>query len=461
MSGTRAFRVVTTSARVLTGTLVAAACVVGVVVAVAAPWPTIESTPAQADVTPLPGDAVLVCSGDFRAIGRVPSDPLKMDSAGTPRLTVDGSAGVPESTPLSMPELDQAGELHKLTGVVEGRSAPLIGAAESVTLAETDLSGLAAAPCREALTESWLIGGSVATGTEDIVTLTNPGDVAATVTLTVFGDKRSSSNVIVPPATQVALPLASIASGNQAPVIHMSSTGSPVRAMMQSSLTRTLDPAGIDLQDAVAGPQQHPVISGVQVFPVDGDDSEMAVLRILAPDADAQAQVTVRPVGESSSVATEFLVPLTADVPAQVSLGDLGAGSYTVEVDADSPVLAAVRQQDGQGRGADFAWVTPAPEIDAEVLVAVPSGPNPQLLITGNADAESTVAIETAEGGDPQTILVPAGGSIAVPVDARSVYTVRPSGPVHLAVTMTATGALAAWPVWPGAGAEQSITVYP
>lgn len=461
MSGTRAFRVVATSARVLTGTLVAAACVVGVVVAVAAPWPTIETTPAQAEVTPLPGDTVLVCSGDFRAIGRVPSDPLKMESAGTPRLTVDGSAGAPATAPLAMPELDRPGELHKLTGVVEGRSAPLIGATESVSLAESDLAGLAAAPCREARSESWLVGGSVSTGTEDVVTLANPGDVAATVTLSVFGDKRSSSNVVVPPATQVALPLASIAAGNQSPVIHVSTTGSPVRAMLQSSLTRTLDPAGIDLQDAVTGPQQHPVIPGVQVFPVDGDDSQMAVLRLLAPDTDAQAQVTVRPVGESEVVAAEFTVPLTADLPAQVSLGDLEEGSYTVEVDADAAVLAAVRQQDGQGRGADFAWVTPAPEVDDEVLVAIPAGPSPRLLISGNPETESTVAIESADGGDPQTVVVPAGGSIAVPVEARTVYTVRPTGPVHVAVTMTAVGALAVWPVWPAAGAEQSITVFP
>ncbi|MFY9712553.1 MAG: hypothetical protein WAK00_03680, partial [Microbacterium sp.] len=65
MSGTRAFRVVATSARVVTGALVAAACVVGVVLAVAAPWPTLHGAPAQAEVTPLPGDTVLVCSGDF------------------------------------------------------------------------------------------------------------------------------------------------------------------------------------------------------------------------------------------------------------------------------------------------------------------------------------------------------------------------------------------------------------
>lgn len=72
MSGNRAIRVAATSARVLTGAAVAAACVVGVAAGVAVPWPAIVHEPAQAEVTPLPGDTVLVCTGDLRAIGRDP-----------------------------------------------------------------------------------------------------------------------------------------------------------------------------------------------------------------------------------------------------------------------------------------------------------------------------------------------------------------------------------------------------
>ncbi|HWS49489.1 MAG TPA: DUF5719 family protein [Microbacterium sp.] len=460
MSANRAFRVAATSARVVTGAVVAAACVVGVVAAIAAPWPTVKSSPAQAQVTPLPGDTLQVCGGDFRAIGRFPADPLKMVSAGEPELTVGSSDGEPQSESLSVPGLEGAGELNTLTGAVEDRSAPLIGTAESVSVAADDLAGFAAAPCREPRTESWLVGGSVATGSEDLVILTNPGDVNATVTLSVYGDSRSSSNVVVPAATQVALPLTSIATGNQAPVVGVTSVGSPVRAMLQSVLTRTLDPSGIDLQDSVAGPQQHPVIPGVQVFSSAGDDSEMTVLRMLAPEAGTEAKVVVKAVGESA-VAAEFAVPLTADLPAQVSLGSLPAGSYTVEVDAGEPILAAVRQQDGIGLGTDFAWVTPAPEIDAEVLVAIPEGPASALQFAGVADGETTVVVEPLEGGDAQTITVPAGESVAVAVEADAVYTVRPSGVVHAAVTMSAAGALAAWPVWPPAGAGDSVTVYP
>lgn len=460
MSAKRAFRVAATSARVLTGAAVAAACVVGVIAAIAAPWPTVTNSPAQAQVTPLPGDTLQVCGGDFRAIGRFPADPLRMVSAGEPELTAGTSADEPQSASLSMAGLEDSGELTALTGAVEGRSAPLIGAAESLSIAADDLAGFASAPCREPRTESWLVGGSVATGSEDLVILTNPGEVNATVTLTVFGDSLSSSNVVVPAATQVALPLTSIAPGNQAPVVGVTSVGSPVRAMLQSVLTRTLDPAGIDLQDSVAGPQQHPVIPGVQVFSSAGDDSEMTVLRMLAPEAGTEAKVVVKPVGESA-VATEFAVPLTADLPTQVSLGSLPAGAYTVEVDAGEPILAAVRQQDGVGRGTDFAWAMPAPEIDTEVLVAVPAGPAPTMQFAGAPDAQATVVVEPLDGGDVQTITVPAGESVAVAVEADTVYTVRPSGVVHAALTMSAAGALSAWPVWPPAGAGDTVTVYP
>lgn len=459
MNSTRAFRVAATGARVVTGVVVAAGCVVGVVAAVAAPWPVMEQAPAAVEVAPVPGDTELVCAGDFRAIGRDPAEPQKMVSAGTPHRTVDGSTDDVRTEELTTSGLDSAGKLPLLVGEVEARKAPLLGAAESLTVSADDLAGFAAAPCREPRAESWLVGGSAATGAEDIVTLTNPGAVAATVTLTVFGDDVTSSEVVVPARTQTALPLTSIAPDSPTPVVKVSAAGAPVRAMLQSALTRTLDPSGIDLQDAVAGPQQHPVIAGVRVFADGGLDTDMAVLRMLSTDVDAQATVTVRAVG-SSSAPMQFDVPLTADVPSEVALGDVAPGQYVVEIDADAPILSAVRQQDGAGRGYDFAWVAPAPEIDGETTVAVPAGPEPRLNLVA-VDAEATVTLQPIAGGDPKTLTIPAGGSATVAVDQRTVYSLSSTAPVHAAVDMTTGGALAAWPVWPSAGAEQTVTVYP
>ncbi len=460
MSGNRVIRVAATSARVLTGAAVAAACVIGVIAGIALPWPAIVHEPAQVEVTPLPGDTVVVCNGDFRALGRDPSNPQQMVSAGAPRLTAGASEGDPESTALSAGDLVGAGELPRLTAVAEGRTAPLLGATESIDLDLPDLSGFAAAPCREAGTESWLVGGTVTTGAEDVVILTNPGEVPSTVTLTVYGTVRGTSTAIVPAGTQIALPLSSIAAGAEVPVVQVTATGAPVRAVLQSSLTRTLDPVGIDLQDAVAGPQRHPVIPGVEMFQSDGDDAASGVLRLLSPDADTEAVVTVRGVGESS-VVDEFPVPLTAAEPVEVSLSSLDPGTYTVEVAAESLLLAGVRVQDGGGPDSDFAWTLPAPEFDEETLVAVPRGPDARLVLSNGEDSDVTVVLGLPGVDGGQEVTVPAGSSAAVDVAPRTVYALRTTGPVHAAVVMYAPGALAAWPVWPSAGPERSITVYP
>lgn len=460
MSGTRAFRVAATSARVVTGVVVAAACVIGVVTAIHAPWPTVAREPAQQQVTPLPGDSVLVCNGDFRALGRDSSAPLDMRSAGSPDITVGGTSGDPTAGALSAPDLIDGGEVQVLTGAVQERTAPLIAGAESFTLAADDLAGFAALPCGTPRLESWLVGGDVGTGTEDLVILTNAAEVPSTVTLTVYGTSRSGRTVIVPPRTQTALPLTSIATGNDAPVVEVAAVGAPVRAALQSSLVRVLDPAGVDLQDAVAGPQQNVVITGVQAFTTEGDEADMTVLRMLSPGSDAQARVRVHAEGAGPSV-DEFTVPLSADEPAQVSLSGLEPGRYTVEIDADAPVVAAVRQQDGFGSGSDFAWATPAPQIDADVAFAVPSGPAPRLQVANTGDAEATVTIEPIDGGQPQDVAVPAGETRGIDLAPEATYLMRSTGDVHAAVTLTAEGALAVLPVQPSAGAEKSITVYP
>lgn len=461
MSGSRAVRVAATSARLLTGAAVAVASVIAVTLAIAAPWPTVANEPAQARVTPLPGDTVLVCNGDFRAIGGDPSNPQEMVSADSPRLTVAGSAGEPEITPLSTGDLIDAGEVRRLTAPVDGRTAPLLAAAESVTLSDDDLAGFAAAPCREATTESWLVGGSVATGAEDLIVLTNPGAVPSTVTLTAYGSARGASTMIVPAGAQVAVPLTSVAAGAEAPVVKVGAIGSPVRAVLQSSLTQTLDPVGIDLQDAVSGPQRQAVIGGVEVHQSEGDGATTTALRLLSPEADAEAVVTVRAVGESS-VAGEFTMSLTAGTPAEVSLTSLDPGTYNVHVEAEAPVLAAVRQQEGAGPDRDFAWATPSPELEGPVLVAVPAGPAARLiLVNDDAAADVHVTLAAVDGGGEQAVSVPAGSSVAVDVQARTVYSLETSGSVRASLTMAAAGALATWPVWPAAGAEQSITVYP
>ncbi|WP_309065081.1 DUF5719 family protein [Microbacterium sp.] len=454
----RTIRLAATGSRIAVGAAIAAACVVGVTGAAAAPWPTVQTEPAYSTVAPVPGDTVLVCNGSFRALGRDSMRAELMISAAAPQVRVDAAAAQPESADLAMPELEGGTGARVLTGVVQGRTAPQFAAVESVTLDDEDLRGLAAAPCREPSTRSWLVGGDVSTGASDVIVLSNPGDVPATVQLDVYGEARAASTVIVPAKTQMGVPLASVASGQQHPVVEVNAEGAPVRATLQSGLVRTLEPVGIDIQDGVGGAQNSHTLVGVQVAPItEGDDATGAVVRLLAPEADTEATVRVRAVG-TTSVLDEYTVPLVTGTPVEIALTGLSDGAYDVQVDAAAPVVAAARQMVRSGAVADFAWMTPAPQIAAPTMFSVPGDDPATLYLRNTSDEGVTITLE-GQGG--RRLQLGAGGSASLPVSAGG-YTLTPSGPVHAAIGIRGAddeAIVAGWPLWASAATQQPIVV--
>lgn len=462
MTQNRAIRVVATGARLLVGAAVAVGCVVGVTAAVALPWPGVVNEPAQVSVTPTAGDSTLVCTGDFRAIGRDTQNAGQMSSAGDFALTRD-SVGASESSELSAADLSTAdfsgaaAGPSKIVGSPDQGSAALIAAAESISLAADDLSGLAGSACREPSTESWLVGGTVETGTSDLIILTNPGDVTATATITVFGSEQSSTTTLVPAGTQLAVPLASVAAGLQQPVVRVTAAGAPLRAVLQSSLIRTLDPSGIDMQDTAGAPRADLTFAGVQVL-VKNPDYPVSLLRLMATDQSGEASITVR---SDEEVVRQLSVPLDAGIPAEVNLDGLDTGMYTVEVTAEAPVVGAVRQVTGIGAGADFSWMTPAPQLSGEVLIAVPDGPHPRIHLVNAGDSAVSATLTPSAGGAAQEIAVPAGGTADIDVSQGSTYSLTTDAPVHAAITMAGTNQIAGWPIWSGTAAADPVTVYP
>lgn len=457
MSQKRAIRVVATSARLMAGAIIAVGCVAGVTAAVALPWPAVTNEPAQVAVTPSAGDTTLVCNGPFRAIGRDSQNAQQMSPAGRPDVTVD-SNGPREDSSIAISDLSgESDGPQRFVGSAEHGGSSLVAAAESVAIAADDLKGLAASACREPSTESWLVGGTVETGTGDLIVLSNPGDVTSTATVTVFGAEPTSTSTIVPAGTQLAVPLASVAAGVQQPVVRITAEGAPLRTVLQSSLIRTLDPSGIDIQDTSGAPSENLTFAGVQVIKP-SDDTPVTVLRLMATSEATEATVTVR---TADKTVKETTVALDAQVPAELGLDGLERGVYSVEVTAGSPVVGAAWQTTRIGAGSDFSWMTPAPEISGEVFVAVPKGPEPRLHLVNTGDAEANVSLAPTSGGTAEEIAVPAGESVVVDLKADQTYAMSTAAPVHSAVMMSGTDALAGWPVWTGAAAQEPITVYP
>lgn len=436
-----------TGVRVGVGAVVAAACVLGVVGAVALPWPQIHTQPDATAITPVPGDTVLVCNGSFRALGRDASQAELMVSAASPRLSIDAQQGTAQQAELAMPGVTGGVGAQTVTGAVVDRTAPLIGASEMFSLNEEDLHGFAAAPCREPSMRTWLVGGDVSTGASDIILLVNPTDVPTTVDLNVYGAQRAASTTVVPPRTEIGLSLASVTAGEQRPVIEVVSSGAPVRASLQSALTRTLDPVGIDLQDGMSGPQQKLELLGVRSAPVvDGDGATGVVLRMLSPGVDAAATVRVRAAG-SAEVVDEYPVELSADVPSEIAVSGLAAGAYDIEVTATEAVVAAARQAVRAGSREDFSWMLPAPQLTGTTMFSVPSGAPATLYLRNPSDEPLVVSLEGPGGRD---IEVPAQGARTLGLRAGT-YTLTSDEPVRAAIGMlggAGSAAIAGWPLW-------------
>lgn len=485
MSDRRVFRWATTSARMLIGTVVSIAAGVAVVTAVSVPWPTLLREPVSVAATPAPAASVAACDGGLLLIGRDPTDADALATAAPQSVTSGVTADAPPPTEqrLEVPEVG-LGPLV-FTAPPQDRQRVDVAAAGASTVTADDLVGFAASACRPPLLESWLIGGSGLTGAADLVLLANPGTVPATVELTVFGVAGpqvppGASDIVVAPGTQRVVPLAGIALDEASPVIRVTAVGAPIHASLQTSITRTLTPGGVDQVGAVPQPAAVQRITGVSVTgreetpvtPEDTDtdtdapaDPEIAqsatLLRLLAPSAATTATVTVTAIGRAEPALEPQQVPLEAGKPLELALDGLAVGSYTVEVAADAPVLAAVWQTTGFDEGADFAWYTPAPEVSVPSLFAVPSGPPPTLTVVNPADEPVVVSVTSEDGAFRLELTVPAGGATTARLSPRTVYLVEPEAPVHASLSFTGDGALAGVPVWPADTAAPEITVYP
>ncbi|WP_309128040.1 DUF5719 family protein [Microbacterium sp.] len=456
----RTIRLAATGARIATGAVVAAACVLGVVSAVAAPLPGITREARGTTVTPIPGDTVLICNGSYRVLGRDAGQAQLMVSAALPQLRSDAEGEPAQTEPLAMPDVAGGARGVILTGVVADRKAQPIAASESVRIDAEDARGFAAAPCREAAMSTWLVGGDVSTGAGDVIVLSNPGDVPANVDLLIYGESRAASNVVIPPKSQRGVPLASIAAGERSPVVQVVASGAPVRATLQSTLIRTLDAVGIDMQDGVGGAQHDLQIVGVRAQTLsEGDDAAGVVVRMLSPEQDAEATVRVR-ASESTAVLEEYPVSMLAGTPGEIALSGIPTGVYDIEIESDQPIVAAAHQTARAGAETDFAWMTPAPEISSKLMFSVPAGPSPSLHLRNTRSEAITVQLEGDRGGE---IEVPAFGAATVPLSSGA-YSLSPSGPVHAAVAMRGgdgSAEIAGWPLWAGAAEQQPIVVHP
>ena len=388
--------------------------------------------------------------------------------------------------------------------VPDSEEQPMLSGNQVQTAVGDELSGLAAAACAEPSNDAWLVGGATDLGRTTLVMLSNPTDVTATVTMTVWSEMGlieaiTTEGLIVLPGEQRIVSLAAYAPDAIAPVVHVVSTGGRVLASLQHSVMRTLQPSGVEWVNPGVGPNTTQVMPGVFLMSHhEHDDSEMgAVLsdiepavRVLAPGKE-DADVTVTVLSESGET-IEIESRLKANTVVQFPFIGIEDGIYTVIVTADKPIVAAVRtvqdadadptkigthQEDHSETpaeapaenlevepiaygGGDFTWFSPSARLVADTVLPLPAGANP--LLTLYNPSPKVIEVTVSAGGQQDVVLTLDPKQMAsTQLQASTRYTLTGTAGLIGGLTYIGTGVGSSIALNPANVLGTPITVYP
>lgn len=466
---------VTTGVRAAIGVVTLAVGAGVIAAATVLPLPSFSETPAGRVVTPVALDQQRVCSGSLlRLAGESGASATTLTAAGV-ASTVTGAGGgdAPETSTLKGADGAKSKPLLVTAAAKGSTSVPLVAAAQSQDASSTDLTGFAASACAEPTSSTWLVGGSTETGRTTLIDLVNPTDVNSTVDLALYGesgkvDGPGLEGIVVAPNSQKAVPLSGFATGLSSPVVHVTSRGGQIAASLQIGVVRTLEPGGVDTVSAAAAPARQVTVPGIVVR--DGEAVEAksssegygdlsTILRAFVPGSE-NADLTVQLRTTSGSGAT-FSVTATAGQVTDLPLDGLNDGQYTATVSSTKPIVAGVRSSSVAGSGAiDLAWTGAAPAITRATLFTVAPGPNATLTLA-NPTAKAVSAKVQGAKGAPTTITVPAGSSATQLLRTGSVVRLTNADGLRAAVSYSAGGRIAAYPLFSPTAVSTPVKVYP
>jgi hypothetical protein len=462
-------RIAATSARLLTGVL-GTALFLGAALAVGqADIPVLAVDAPKTTVTPTAADQFRVCPGPLLRQGGDASAGSFAQAAVT-----FAASSTPEQAALVAPN-NTTGDRFGAPTVLSVHGAegerPQIGAAQSQGADLDDLTGFAATACGEVSADSWLVGGSTDVGRTTMLSLSNPNRADAVIDLSFFGETGTieapgAKGIVVPAGENRLLSVASFAPGVRTPVIRVQSTGGQVVAALQHSVTRGITPEGIELSLPTAAPSTNQAVAGVVIADSapapEGEiyDDSVAALRLFVPGTE-QAQVDISFVSEQGSpVPAPLSYPIQGGVVQEVNLNELAAGSYSVNISSDLPLVASARTTAIPGESSDFAWFGASAPLDDDIELAVAEGEGARLHVFNPTGSDLEVVLTDRAGAATQ-LAVPAGAAVASAVSAGTAYSVRGVEGAHAQVTFDSAEGISAYPISPSNPLATPVTVYP
>jgi len=462
-------------ARTASGILGIGVAAAAIIVASVAPLPSLTTSRAPVSVTPVPLGQQLVCPGAVLRLGdESGANASSARPIGSPRSVAGATSGDVVRTPLAAGDASEAAS-PAIIAVPEADDdgTVTVAAAQAQTVDAGEVAGFAAADCTRPSSDTWIVGGSTATGRTALLALANPGTVISTVALELIGpdgviEATGSSGIVVPARSQRVLSLAGFAPGVESFAIRVTSSGGPVAATLQQSVVRGIDAGGLDIVGAAGTPTTTTVIPGVVIqgaeeagtlLGEEGFEDLATILRAYVP-GEVPATGTVRLLSSDPAVAGgSFAIRLDAGVVSEIGLEELPDGIYTAIVETDEPVIAAIRASAVADGVVDLAWSTPATALSDSAVIAVADGPSPSLQLANTGTTESTVTVTSATGASEQVTVAP-GAVAAVSVAGGSRYTLSGTDGLHGSVVFTGEAAIGGYPIAATAGVEPDVHVY-
>lgn len=449
--------------------------------------PSINSVPPSEVVVPVPTAQQLTCPGPvLRLSDESGTAASSVFTLGDAESRFSSTSGTVEQSRISVSDADAgdstAAPLVLSAAPVEDAPGAVVrlSGAQSQEVNVGDYVGLAAASCRTVGGDSWLAGGATTTGRTTLIALTNPTEVASTVTLDIFDEQgvvsaAGTAGIVVPPNGQRVLSLAGFAPGVTSPVIHVTSTGGQITAVLQQSIVRGIAPGGVEVVGPTQAPSKSVVIPGIVVTSLEAvqalrgsvtqTDDLIAAVRVLVPGDDAATiSATLTPT-DTALDPIRFTLDLSAGVVTDIPIEELATGTYSLNIDSDVPIVASARTTSaalvaGAVTATDFAWFVASPKLDKDTQFTVAAGLEAKLTVA-NAGTTAVDVVVTPADGVTQEFTIEPKSTLETPVSNGITYTLGLSAPVHASVTQAQNGFVAAYAIDPQTPGSSPLNVYP
>lgn len=356
-----------------------------------------------------------------------------------------------------------------------GQLASKGSALRSYQAKDGDLAGLAAATC-QAPASSWRFTGlQTSTGSTSVMHLANPTHTTAQVSLRLRGpdgliDTSTLQNIVLAAGESRAIVLGGYAQDLNSISAEVTSLGGKITASVQQAALRGLTPSGVELVGANATASNSQVIPGVwieskeNVSKLSKDDKSLVPQLHVSATGSSGAGFKVKVLGADGEIAASFDENLAVDSDATkvVNLNQLAGGYYTVVVESDAPVTAAVKMVRGADPkdSSDTAWAASSNVLagtQAMPLSANGTGKFAIAAVTADSAVEAVVVNKDGKLEDPEKLQIKAGQSIvfdpkSVSDDAQAVIFSTDAN-AYLAQLVLGSDRSIAWAAMPQANA--------